>query len=221
MPPFVEAASPPATRRTGSWIAVTASDPMLVFGRPDGLHVTPSALTYTPRSVPAATNVRANPKTRTERPSRPLTVAHVVPASLLTNAPPRVPASTRPPLKGLNATVSTPAGALPATFQVDPPSPLLSKEPAPVPATRTWLFVGPTASAKIALCPCSGNGASATQVEGGGVAPSTETPADAQASSVTSVARRRLLGSDTSLPIITQCGPPTGGAAGGRGCRRG
>ena len=48
------------------------------------------------------------------------------------------------------------------------------------------------------------------------MAPSTETLADTHASSVTSVATRRLQGSDTSLPIITQRGERTEAGEGSR-----
>src|SRR5450759_2096882 len=111
-------------------MAATVNSPMLICGRPEGLQARPSALAYTPRSVPAATSVRAKAKARTERPSRPFTGPHERPSSLLASAPPpRRPASTKPVLEGLNAIVRTGAPAPCATFHVDPPSALLTKAP--------------------------------------------------------------------------------------------
>src|SRR5438445_6567307 len=107
-------------------MAVTASAPMLVLASPDDRQAIPSALAYTPRSVPATTRVSANPKTRTERPSRPLTGPQETPPSLLATAPaPRRPASTNPVLVGLKAIVRIGAPPTRATFHVDPPSVLL------------------------------------------------------------------------------------------------
>src|SRR6266446_6482514 len=102
-------------------MAVTASAPMLVLARPDDLQATPSALAYTPRSVPATTIESANPKARTERPSRPL---------------------TGPDFVGLKAIVRIGALPLRATFHVDPPSVLLISAPSDLPAITTWLLDG-------------------------------------------------------------------------------
>src|SRR5882672_10873143 len=107
---------------------------MLVLVRPDGLQLRPSALAYTPRSVPATLKASANEKTRTERPSRPFTAAHVNPPSLLANAPaPRVPASTNPALIGLKARVRIAADPPCTSFHVDPPSEVLTNKPSDVP----------------------------------------------------------------------------------------
>src|ERR1700730_13909054 len=154
---------------------------------------------------------RANPNTRTERPSRPLTVVHVTPSSLLANAPdPLVPATTRPALNWSNATVTSGAPPVCTEVHVVPPSVLLNTEPFELPAMRTWLLSGSTARARTAVFPCWGSGGRATHVEAGSVPARTARTAVTHPSSATSVAARRRRGSDTSVPIITQPGPRTG-----------
>ena len=127
---------------------------MLRLVRADGDQARPSALVYTPWSVPAAIRSSAKAKTRTLRPSRPAALDHVAPASRLTRAPPpRVPASTRRAVYGLKLTLLT--AVLPAWTVVHavPPAALLKSDPCELAAITTWLLEGSTASAKSAVLP--------------------------------------------------------------------
>src|ERR1700681_4458082 len=129
----------------------------------------------TPLSVAAAMVVRLKPKARTARPSRPPGTDQLAPPSLLSRAPaPRVPASTRPGLNGLNAIVVVMDLPVCTDAQVEPASLLLSRVPSELPAITTWLFAGSTARAKIAERPWWGRGFRATHVDGAGA--SAETP---------------------------------------------
>src|ERR1700719_4310014 len=110
---------------------------MLVLESPDGLQVRPSALAYTPWSVPATTTLSPNPKTRTERPASPFTGPHDTPPSLLARAPaPRKPASTKPDLRGLNAMLRMGTPPPRATLHVEPPSALLMSAPSDLPVIK-------------------------------------------------------------------------------------
>src|ERR1700694_3076701 len=134
---------------------------MLWFDSPEGVHVKPSWLKYTPRSVPAATRFRAKANTRTLRPSSPAAADHETPPSLLASAPPpRVPARTSwagyvTSWAGYGLKLMVVSVEVPACSGVRrvPPLALGSSEPAELPATRTWLFEGSTASAKIGVRP--------------------------------------------------------------------
>src|SRR5579864_3923210 len=107
---------------------------MLWFDSPDGVHVKPSWLRYTPRSVPAATRVSANAKTRTLRPSSPVAADQETPPSLLASAPPpRVPASTTCAVYGLKLMVVSAALPVRTVDQLAPPFVLRSNEPAELP----------------------------------------------------------------------------------------
>src|SRR5258706_9926066 len=92
------------------------------------------------------------------------------------------------------------------TVQLEPPSLLRINEPFAVPTRTTWLLSGLTAIARTALFPPCGRGGSFTHVEGARETANTAMPAQAKAVIAASVAARRLRGSDTSGPIITQ--PP-------------
>src|SRR5216683_2749845 len=79
---------------------------------------------------------------------------HELPPSPLSRPPPpRVPARTSPGLNGLNAIVVGTAVPLCTDAHAAPPSVLLRSEPCELPAIRTWLLIGSTASAKIAERP--------------------------------------------------------------------
>src|SRR5579872_3541339 len=147
----------------------------------------------------------ANPNTWTERPLRPLTGFQVTPPSRLSSAPlPRVPASARPPLNGLNTIV--PTGAVPAcaVIQLAPPFALRRIAPLELPAKTDWLFDGSTASAKIGDRAWSGSASRATHVESGSAFASTPAATSTMNQRTATVARRRLARSDTNPPIITQ-----------------
>src|SRR6266404_2808128 len=160
-----------------------------------------------PLSVPAAISVRANPNARTSRPSNPVTGVHFAPPSVLINAPvPRVPARTSSRVNGLNMIVVTATRPGCTLVQVEPPSVDRSSEPGALPAINTWLFAGSTASAKTGDCPCCGSTESGSHVESGSVPAMTPALTMTTPNNAASVAARRRLESDTSLPIITQAG---------------
>src|SRR5258706_5018458 len=143
-----------ANIRIGTWTAATASESMLRSVSPDWDHELPSSVVKTPLSVAAAIVVRLNPKARTSRPSRPAGADQVAPPSLLSRAPPpRVPASTNPGLNGLNAIAIGTEVPLCTAVHVQAASTLLSSDPCELPAIRSWLLIGSTASAKIAERP--------------------------------------------------------------------
>src|ERR1700674_3008699 len=108
---------------------------MLWFDSPEGVHVKPSWLKYTPRSVPAATRVSAKANTRTLRPSSPAATDHETPPSLLASAPPpRVPARATCAVYGLKVMVVSAEVPACTVVQLVPPLALRSSEPAEVPA---------------------------------------------------------------------------------------
>src|SRR5579872_5578834 len=181
---------------------------MLRFVRLVGTHVAASWLENTPWSVPANITVSANPNARTVRLSNPAAADQLWPPSRLTSAPPPcVPARTRPALLGLNAMVVTTAVPAWTVVQVEPPSTLLKRAPAELPASTAWLFEGSTARANTAVWPCCGSDFRATQVEFGSAAECTPSELTQSTHRAPSVATRRRPKSDTSLPIITQAGP--------------
>src|ERR1700693_2764720 len=153
---FPDASGPSeaANIRIGTWTAAIAIASMLRSANPAWYHEPPSSLVNTPLSVAAAIVVRLNPNARTSRPSRPPGTDQVAPPSLLSRAPPpRVPARTSPGLNGLYAIVVGTDLPLCTDAHVEPASVLLSSEPCELPAIRTWLLIGSTASAKIAERP--------------------------------------------------------------------
>jgi hypothetical protein len=105
-------------------------------------------------------------------------------------------------VNGLNEIVVTAARPECTVVQVKPPSGDLSNEPFALPAINALSFVGSTAKAKTGDWPCCGSAGRATQVESGRVAANAPELAIRPPNTAASVAARRRLESDTSLPII-------------------